>query len=147
MDKLRFLLVLHNHQPLGNFDDVIQGLMDKAYRPFLEAIRSRPALKLTLHVSGPLLLWLEHRASDYLDLVGGLVQRGPRGGLGVGGFKGADPSGDPLRGPRGPDRSDARAPAVPVWRPSTGFVARRAGMGRSDHTVARRRGGGICPHG
>ena len=76
MDKLRFLLVLHNHQPLGNFDDVIQRLMDKAYRPFLEAIRDRPALKLTLHVSGPLLLWLERRASDYLDLVGELVQRG-----------------------------------------------------------------------
>jgi len=75
-DRLRFLLVLHNHQPLGNFDDVIQGLMDKAYRPFLEAIRDRPALKLTLHVSGPLLLWLERRASDYLDLVGELVQRG-----------------------------------------------------------------------
>lgn len=76
MDKLRFLLVLHNHQPLGNFDDVVQRLMDKAYRPFLEAIRDRPALKLTLHVSGPLILWLERRASDYLDLVGELVQRG-----------------------------------------------------------------------
>ncbi|HZY30896.1 MAG TPA: alpha-amylase/4-alpha-glucanotransferase domain-containing protein [Candidatus Methylomirabilis sp.] len=75
-DRLRFLLVLHNHQPLGNFDDVIQGLMDKAYRPFLSAIRDRPALKLTLHISGPLLLWLERRASDYLDLVGELVQRG-----------------------------------------------------------------------
>ncbi|MBF8278600.1 MAG: putative 4-alpha-glucanotransferase (Amylomaltase) (Disproportionating enzyme) (D-enzyme), partial [candidate division NC10 bacterium] len=75
-DRLRFLLVLHNHQPLGNFDGVIQRLMDKAYRPFLEAIRDRPALKLTLHVSGPLLLWLERQASDYLDLVGELVQRG-----------------------------------------------------------------------
>ncbi len=75
-DRLRFLLVIHNHQPLGNFDEVIHALMDRAYRPFLEAIRDRTAIKLTLHVSGPLLLWMEHRAHDYLDLVGELVQRG-----------------------------------------------------------------------
>jgi hypothetical protein len=75
-DKLRFLLVLHNHQPLGNFDEVIQALTDRAYRPLLEAVCARPALKFTLHLSGPLLLWLERRASDYLDLIGELVQRG-----------------------------------------------------------------------
>ncbi|MDE2180976.1 MAG: DUF1926 domain-containing protein, partial [candidate division NC10 bacterium] len=75
-DKLRFLLVLHNHQPLGNFDEVIQALTDRAYRPFLEAIHARPSLKFTLHLSGPLLLWLERRAPDYLDLIGELVQGG-----------------------------------------------------------------------
>ncbi len=75
-DRLRFLLALHNHQPLGNFDEVIQALTDRAYRPFLEAIRARPSLKLTLHLSGPLLLWLERQESEYLDLVGDLVQRG-----------------------------------------------------------------------
>ena len=74
--KLRFLLVLHNHQPLGNFDEVIQALTERAYRPFLEAILARPSLKFTLHLSGPLLLWLERRAPDYLDLIGELVQRG-----------------------------------------------------------------------
>ncbi|MDE2059034.1 MAG: DUF1926 domain-containing protein [candidate division NC10 bacterium] len=73
-DKLRFLFVLHNHQPLGNFDEVIQALTDRAYRPLLEAIRTRPALKFTLHLSGPLLLWLERRAPDYIDLIGELVQ-------------------------------------------------------------------------
>ncbi|MBZ0159270.1 alpha-amylase/4-alpha-glucanotransferase domain-containing protein [Candidatus Methylomirabilis sp.] len=75
-DKLRFLFVLHNHQPLGNFDEVIQALTDRAYRPLLEAIHARPALKFTLHMSGPLLLWLEQRDPDYLDLIGELVQRG-----------------------------------------------------------------------
>jgi len=75
VDKLRFLLVVHNHQPLGNFDEVIQALTERAYRPFLTAIRDRPSLKLTLHVSGPLLLWLERQVPDYIDLVGELVQR------------------------------------------------------------------------
>jgi hypothetical protein len=75
-DKLRFLFVLHNHQPLGNFDEVIQALTDRAYRPLLEAVCARPALKFTLHLSGPLLLWLERRAPDYIDLIGELVQRG-----------------------------------------------------------------------
>ncbi|MGH7409948.1 MAG: hypothetical protein ACREJ6_02645, partial [Candidatus Methylomirabilis sp.] len=73
--RLRFLFVVHNHQPTGNFDDVIQALTDRSYRPFLTAIRDRPALKLTLHISGPLLLWMERHAHDYLDLVGELVQR------------------------------------------------------------------------
>jgi hypothetical protein len=75
VDKLRVLLVIHNHQPLGNFDAVIQDLTERAYRPFLSAIRDRPSLKLTLHVSGPLLLWLERHAPDYVDLIGELVQR------------------------------------------------------------------------
>jgi alpha-amylase len=75
-DKLRLLLVLHNHQPLGNFDEVIQTLTDRAYRPLLEAIYSRPTLKFSLHLSGPLLLWLERQAPDYLDLIGDLVQGG-----------------------------------------------------------------------
>jgi alpha-amylase len=75
-DKLRFLLILHNHQPLGNFDEVIQALTDRAYRPFLEAVYARPALKFTQHLSGPLLLWLERRAPDYLDVIGQLVQCG-----------------------------------------------------------------------
>lgn len=74
--KLRFLFILHNHQPLGNFDEVIQALTDRAYRPLLEAVRARPTLKFTLHLSGPLLLWLERRAPDYLDLIGDLVQCG-----------------------------------------------------------------------
>lgn len=74
--KLRFLFVLHNHQPLGNFDEVIQALTDRAYRPLIEAIVARPSLKCTIHVSGPLLLWLERRAPKYLDLLGELVQRG-----------------------------------------------------------------------
>ncbi len=75
VDKLRFLLVVHNHQPLGNFDVVIRALTNRAYRPFLSAIRDRPSLKITLHLSGPLLLWMERLAPDCLDLVGELVER------------------------------------------------------------------------
>jgi len=60
---------------MGNFDEVIRALTDRSYRPFLTAIRDRPALKLTMHLSGPLLLWMERHAHDYLDIVGELVQR------------------------------------------------------------------------
>jgi hypothetical protein len=76
MDRLRFLFVVHNHQPLGNFDSVMEVLTERAYRPFLSAVRDRRTLKLTVHLSGPLLLWLEKRARDYFDLVGELVERG-----------------------------------------------------------------------
>ena len=76
MRKLRLLFGVHNHQPLGNFDGVIQGLVEKAYRPFLEALKAFPPLKIALHVSGPLFLWLEEKDPAYLDAVGELVSRG-----------------------------------------------------------------------
>ncbi len=73
---LRFCLVLHNHQPVGNFDGVFEQAYYDSYLPFLDVFESYPDLRLALHTSGPLMEWLDQRHPDYLDRVAGLVAQG-----------------------------------------------------------------------
>ena len=71
-----FVFGLHVHQPVGNFDEVFRTHARDVYLPFLERLAQRGALPVALHVSGPLLEWLEAHAHPYLDLVGRLVADG-----------------------------------------------------------------------
>jgi hypothetical protein len=74
---LRLCLVLHNHQPIGNFDGVYEQAYQDSYLPFLDVFESYPdELKISLHTSGPLMEWLAERHGDYLDRVARLVERG-----------------------------------------------------------------------
>ena len=59
MAKVNFTIVLHNHQPVGNFERVFAEAYDAAYRPFLDVLERYPAVKIGLHVSGCLLDWIE----------------------------------------------------------------------------------------
>lgn len=72
-DPARLVFGVHLHQPVGNFDHVVEQHVRDAYLPFLKAVADHGFLPLTLHVSGPLLEWLEERGDGYLDLVGRLV--------------------------------------------------------------------------
>ena len=77
MDPIRFAFGMHIHQPVGNFDHVFADHVRDVYRPFLERIAAHGFLPVALHVSGPLLEWLEqHDDGGYLDLVGRLVTDG-----------------------------------------------------------------------
>ncbi len=65
---LRLCLVLHNHQPVGNFDGVFEQAFHDSYLPFLDVFESYPSdLRLSLHTSGPLMEWLDERHPDYVD--------------------------------------------------------------------------------
>ena len=64
---LTLVLVLHDHQPNGNFDHVFASAFRDAYAPFLEFLEAHPALRLALHTSGPLLEWLDAHEPGYLD--------------------------------------------------------------------------------
>ncbi len=75
-EPIRFVLGIHLHQPVGNFDHVIREHMEQVYLPFLERSAERGLVPLCLHVSGPLLAWLERHDARYLDLVGGLASDG-----------------------------------------------------------------------
>jgi alpha-amylase/alpha-mannosidase (GH57 family) len=48
-------LVIHNHQPVGNFGWVIEDVFEHAYRPFIESLDRHPGIRLGLHYTGPLL--------------------------------------------------------------------------------------------
>jgi len=69
-------LIVHDHQPVGNFDDVYRQAYADAYAPFLAFLESRPEFRLAFHHSGPLLQWLALHESDYLRRLRALVERG-----------------------------------------------------------------------
>ncbi|MFH1675406.1 MAG: alpha-amylase/4-alpha-glucanotransferase domain-containing protein, partial [bacterium] len=64
---LRLLLVIHNHQPLGNLPEVFRKAYEVAYKPFLDVIRKHPKIKWALHCSGCLWEWFEAEEPGYLD--------------------------------------------------------------------------------
>lgn len=76
MASVGLVFGLHLHQPIGNFDHVFQQHVDEVYLPFLAALEEQDVLPVTLHISGPLLDWLEAHDARYLDRVGALADRG-----------------------------------------------------------------------
>jgi 4-alpha-glucanotransferase len=69
-------LVLHNHQPIGNFDGVFEQAYQDSYLPFLDVFEPFERLAISLHTSGPLMMWLAERHPEYLDRVRLLVDAG-----------------------------------------------------------------------
>src|SRR5438876_10207973 len=73
---LRFVFGLHLHQPVGNFDHVMADHVRDVYRPIGDRATAAGFFPLTLHVSGPLLGWLEQHDTSWLDLIGRLAADG-----------------------------------------------------------------------
>ena len=74
--SLAFCFGVHNHQPIGNFEDILQETTARAYRPFLERLRMRPEMRLTVHCTGNLLQWLREHEPVTFDLLGQVVASG-----------------------------------------------------------------------
>ncbi|MBP2674942.1 MAG: alpha-amylase [Deltaproteobacteria bacterium] len=70
------LLCFHNHQPVGNFESVLEDAARDAYRPFLELLAEFPSIRVTIHYSGGLLEWISDRAPGTFSLLRDLVSRG-----------------------------------------------------------------------
>ncbi len=75
-EPLRFAFGVHLHQPVGNFDSVFEQHLTDVYRPLVGALRNGGFLPISLHLSGPLLDWMERRAPDWLDEIGTLAADG-----------------------------------------------------------------------
>ena len=73
---VRFVFGLHIHQPWGNFDHVFQEHVDKVYRPTLTFLEERGLTPFAVHVSGPLLEWLEQHDRAVYDHIGRLAADG-----------------------------------------------------------------------
>jgi 4-alpha-glucanotransferase len=76
VSQLRLALVIHNHQPIGNFDGVFEQAYQDSYKPFLDLLAEFPSLAITLHNSGSLLEWLVEHRPEYLDQIRELADRG-----------------------------------------------------------------------
>jgi len=74
--KLRFVLGLHCHQPVGNFDYVFEHGYTVSYLPFIEALTRHPAVRVVLHYSGPLLEWISEKHPEFFRLINDLVKAG-----------------------------------------------------------------------
>ncbi|MEX2561597.1 MAG: 4-alpha-glucanotransferase, partial [Pirellulales bacterium] len=64
---IRFVLALHNHQPIGNFAGVLEQAYQESYRAFLDVFERYPTLKVSLHTSGSLMEWMAERHPEYID--------------------------------------------------------------------------------
>ena len=73
---LRFVFGAHLHQPVGNFDHVFADHARDVYHPLVRQLERRRFGPALLHVSGPLLEWLEQHDTALLDRVGRLAADG-----------------------------------------------------------------------
>ena len=59
--KASFAMAIHFHQPVGNFDHVIENACNKCYLPFLSVLEKYPSIKINIHFTGCLLEWIEDK--------------------------------------------------------------------------------------
>ena len=74
--KFHLALLIHAHQPCGNFEHVLEKAYDTSYLPFIEHLEKHPGVHLGLHYSGPLLAWIEEHRPEYFVRLKKLVQGG-----------------------------------------------------------------------
>ena len=74
--RISLALVLHNHQPVGNFGWVFAEVYERAYEPMLAALERHPTVRLSLHYTGPLLDWLVAERPEAIDRLRALAERG-----------------------------------------------------------------------
>jgi 4-alpha-glucanotransferase len=74
--KFHLTLLIHAHQPCGNFEHVLEKAYDSSYLPFIEHLEKHPKVHLGLHYSGPLLTWIEKHRPEYFARLKKLVEAG-----------------------------------------------------------------------
>jgi len=76
LKTINFIFGIHNHQPVGNFDFVVEDAFQQSYLPFVEIVEEFQDLHISFHFSGCLLEWLEKHHPDFLGRIARLVKRG-----------------------------------------------------------------------
>lgn len=66
---IRLALYFHNHQPVGNFDEIFEFAYSHAYLPLLKAFLAHKRIKFGIHNSGPLCNYLLKRHPEYFELL------------------------------------------------------------------------------
>lgn len=71
-----FGMVYHMHQPVDNFEFVIDDAFKKAYKPLIDEIYKNPEVKTTLHISGNLLEWFLKHKPEFIKKLKRMAKRG-----------------------------------------------------------------------
>jgi len=74
MKKVKFIFGIHNHQPVGNFEWVLEKGYDIAYKPFLDVMLKHKSIKWNLHCSGILWEFLIKKYPAYINTIKQLVK-------------------------------------------------------------------------
>lgn len=72
-ETFHLVLIIHAHQPCGNFGNVFEKAFKDSYLPFIELLEKYPRVHMGLHYSGPLLSWIEHNRPEYFVRLKALV--------------------------------------------------------------------------
>lgn len=75
-NQIQFIFGVHNHQPVGNFDEVFKEAFEKSYLPFINVVENHPRLSCSIHYSGSLLEWLMKHKPDFINRIKILLRRG-----------------------------------------------------------------------
>ncbi|MGA9837787.1 MAG: alpha-amylase/4-alpha-glucanotransferase domain-containing protein [Gemmatimonadaceae bacterium] len=73
---VRLVFGVHLHQPVGNFHHVFATHARDVYRPLLAQLERRRLGPALLHISGPLLEWIEEHDRPLVDQLGRLAADG-----------------------------------------------------------------------
>ncbi len=69
-------MAIHFHQPVGNFDHVIERACDKCYLPFIELLKKYPEIKMSFHFTGCLLEWAEDKKPELISAIKDMAKSG-----------------------------------------------------------------------
>ncbi len=72
---MQLVFAIHNHQPVGNLDDVVHEACDRAYVPFLRMLADHPEVRVNAHWSGPLFEWAEANRPELFELLEGTADQ------------------------------------------------------------------------
>jgi 4-alpha-glucanotransferase len=72
-ENFHLVLLIHAHQPCGNFGHVLEKAFKDSYLPFIELLEKHPRVHLGLHFSGSLLEWMEENRPEYFARLRALV--------------------------------------------------------------------------
>ena len=73
---ISLLFGVHAHQPVGNFDFVIEEAHVRCYRMFLQTLERYPEFRFSVHFSGWLLDWLLERHPEDMERLAMMTRRG-----------------------------------------------------------------------
>lgn len=140
MRTINFLFGIHNHQPVGNFPEVLEKAYQDSYGPFLEVMSRHPKIKWSLHCTGILWDFLCERHPEYVKSVQAMAEAGQLEVMGGGYYEPIMPI-IPDRDKKGQidklsafiERKFGRRPrgmwlAERVWEPSLAAALSRSGM-------------------
>lgn len=76
MKKINLIIGIHNHQPIGNFDHVIEDAYRKAYKPFLDVLEKFPGIRISQHYTGFLFEWLKKSHPELFSKLKSFIRNG-----------------------------------------------------------------------